>query len=131
MKNFGMKNKQLMTANIKMVKKLVIGIHYIKENKCKKILFKVFQIFKTVSGGGMYEGGNKFGKWIELDQRFYHENQVIYNCEYKNGQKFGRWNTKYMITSSDAFLLMQKIFLKNAFINIQVVADHIAKEVIV
>ncbi|CAD8167789.1 unnamed protein product [Paramecium octaurelia] len=47
-------------------------------------------------GGGSYDvkGSNlKIGKWIELSDEFYEDNQVSYNGEYQKGFKFGRWNT--------------------------------------
>ncbi|CAD8065871.1 unnamed protein product [Paramecium sonneborni] len=44
-------------------------------------------------GGGSYRGQIKIGKWIELDERFNEDKQIIYNGEYNiQGLKVGRWN---------------------------------------
>ncbi|CAD8095966.1 unnamed protein product [Paramecium primaurelia] len=76
---FGLEHKQLFKVNIKMDKDMVIGIFYIKINRC----------------GGLYsQGGNeiKVGKWIELYEEFYDDLQITYNGIYKFGKKVGRWN---------------------------------------
>ncbi|CAD8101837.1 unnamed protein product [Paramecium primaurelia] len=47
-------------------------------------------------GGGQYNlQGVKVGKWIELDDYFKENSQVIYNGEFKNGKKIGIWETVY------------------------------------
>ncbi|CAD8195660.1 unnamed protein product [Paramecium octaurelia] len=45
-------------------------------------------------GGGSYDGeeSKQIGKWIELSDSFYDLSQIIYNGEYKNGKKVGRWD---------------------------------------
>ncbi|CAD8123139.1 unnamed protein product [Paramecium sonneborni] len=51
--------------------------------------------------GGCYDNkGNeiKIGKWIDLDEAFNEQKQVIYDGEYMNGKKVGRWKT-YLISA--------------------------------
>ncbi|CAD8072405.1 unnamed protein product [Paramecium primaurelia] len=44
-------------------------------------------------GGGLYnEQGQRNGEWRELNNGFFNYSQVIYNGEYKNDQKIGRWD---------------------------------------
>ncbi|CAD8131226.1 unnamed protein product [Paramecium sonneborni] len=80
-------------------------------NNYKSEEFKQMQILENLqethlivqqnknSGGGSYdEEGNqkKIGKWVELDKRFCHAAQVIYNGEYNlNNMKVGRWDIYY------------------------------------
>ncbi|CAD8078505.1 unnamed protein product [Paramecium sonneborni] len=51
-------------------------------------------------GGGSYgddemEGNLKFGSWIELSDKFNMWNQIIYNGQYKNNQKIGKWEVQW------------------------------------
>ncbi|CAD8145673.1 unnamed protein product [Paramecium pentaurelia] len=52
--------------------------------------------FKMI-GGGQYDenlykvDSIKIGVWIELSETFYKYSQIIYNGEYKNGKKVGKW----------------------------------------
>ncbi|CAD8214876.1 unnamed protein product [Paramecium octaurelia] len=51
-------------------------------------------------GGGMYERKGeevKIGYWRELWERFDCFHNVIFNGEYKNGQKVGRWNILHRV----------------------------------
>ncbi|CAD8118556.1 unnamed protein product [Paramecium sonneborni] len=56
------------------------------------------------SGGGFYDQqGNqkKIGKWLELDEWFKYERQLIYQGEYNmNGAKIGRWDIQYVLNYS-------------------------------
>ncbi|CAD8129434.1 unnamed protein product [Paramecium sonneborni] len=60
-------------------------------NKCNYQMRK--GIKQGFSGGGVYdeEGGErKFGKWIELDDKFKFDKQITYNVEYNtNGMNIG------------------------------------------
>ncbi|CAD8104257.1 unnamed protein product [Paramecium sonneborni] len=49
-------------------------------------------------GCGYYHiySGNKIGRWVELDERFQIDKQVMYSGEYnKNGKKVGRWDSMF------------------------------------
>ncbi|CAD8137801.1 unnamed protein product [Paramecium octaurelia] len=52
---------------------------------------------QKIAGGYYDQGSNgiKIGKWIELSERFWKDQQVISIGEYNNGQKVGRWDIKY------------------------------------
>ncbi|CAD8110097.1 unnamed protein product [Paramecium primaurelia] len=59
-------------------------------------------------GGGSYDiwiGGSsiKVGMWIELNDRFKWDLQVIEKGEYKNGKKFGRWDTFFRLLWQQEF----------------------------
>ncbi|CAD8052093.1 unnamed protein product [Paramecium primaurelia] len=61
-------------------------------------------------GGGSYdltEGGIKNGIWIELSETFQNQCQVIYQGEYQNGIKVGKWEEK-----KRDFYAFNKNFLK-------------------
>ncbi|CAD8151626.1 unnamed protein product [Paramecium pentaurelia] len=61
-------------------------------------------------GGGSYdlkEGGIKNGIWIELSETFQNQSQVIYQGEYQNGIKVGKWEEK-----KRDFYAFSKSFLK-------------------
>ncbi|CAD8184649.1 unnamed protein product [Paramecium octaurelia] len=50
--------------------------------------------FNCVSGGGSYDevgNGIKVGDWIEINENY---QSITYVGEYKNGLKFGKWETK-------------------------------------
>ncbi|CAD8129028.1 unnamed protein product [Paramecium sonneborni] len=54
--------------------------------------------FKQIGGGSYDKEGSqkKIGKWIELDEKFSNNNQVIYNGEFNlNCMKVGRWEILY------------------------------------
>ncbi|CAD8213758.1 unnamed protein product [Paramecium pentaurelia] len=68
MKNSILKNKQFMGENIKMVQKWVHG------------------------GGGEYQNGIKIGQWTDLDEEYNEEKEAIYKGNYQNGQKIGKWD---------------------------------------
>ncbi|CAD8190639.1 unnamed protein product [Paramecium octaurelia] len=53
--------------------------------------------FEKIGGGSYNESGEeiKFGKWIEQSEVFRLDSQVIYNGQYKNGKKVGRWEVLY------------------------------------
>ncbi|CAK81113.1 unnamed protein product (macronuclear) [Paramecium tetraurelia] len=49
-------------------------------------------------GGGIYEekgDGMKIGEWVELSEGFSSLSQVVYQGEYKNSKKIGRWKILY------------------------------------
>ncbi|CAD8128965.1 unnamed protein product [Paramecium sonneborni] len=66
-------------------------------------------------GGGLYDQeGNqiKIGKWIELDKKFNHHNQIINSGEYNiHGMKIGRWDIMYCKYKEKKYQKMQ-ILLK-------------------
>ncbi|CAD8129612.1 unnamed protein product [Paramecium sonneborni] len=74
---------------------------YIGEYKNEKkvgiwdIFFDIEGIKKyELVGGGVYDvQGLKGGRWIDLCDHFSKNCQVIYRGEYKNGNKFGQWDT--------------------------------------
>ncbi|CAD8205826.1 unnamed protein product [Paramecium pentaurelia] len=48
-----------------------------------------------IIGGGLYNEGTddlKIGKWIDLSDRFCRNSYVIYQGEYLNGQRVGKWD---------------------------------------
>ncbi|CAD8156913.1 unnamed protein product [Paramecium octaurelia] len=52
--------------------------------------------FEAIGGGEYHqESLIKIGKWIELSDGFCRSSQVTFSGEYKNGNKFGRWNPQY------------------------------------
>ncbi|CAD8157806.1 unnamed protein product [Paramecium pentaurelia] len=63
--------------------------------------------FKLI-GGGEYEQVNqgdslKIGKWNELSDGFYGQSQIIYNGEYKNGNKVGSWDITFRKKENKSF----------------------------
>ncbi|CAD8151586.1 unnamed protein product [Paramecium pentaurelia] len=49
-----------------------------------------------IINGGIYNyKGEKDGQWTELSKKFWDKSQIIYNGEYKDGKKVGRWVIKY------------------------------------
>ncbi|CAD8055828.1 unnamed protein product [Paramecium primaurelia] len=103
MRDFIMKNKLLIMVNIKMVKKLVDGIYFLK--KYRKLIFTKCKIFlqsmkpKCLSGGGTYDLGIKRGQWIDLDEWFYIKKYVTWKGKYENGRKCGEWDIRYLDNS--------------------------------
>ncbi|CAD8166300.1 unnamed protein product [Paramecium pentaurelia] len=57
-------------------------------------------------GGGQYdqESSLKIGKWIEQSDGFSEYSQVIYNGEYINGRKIGKWEIDYRDNSDQSFI---------------------------
>ncbi|CAD8191775.1 unnamed protein product [Paramecium pentaurelia] len=47
---------------------------------------------KKLNGGQYNEQGQKNGKWRDLSDGFHEKSQVIYDGEYINGQKVGKWD---------------------------------------
>ncbi|CAD8214919.1 unnamed protein product [Paramecium pentaurelia] len=56
-----------------------------------------------IGGGNYYENQVKNCKWIEISDSFMTENQIIYKVEYKNSQKFGKWNMMFRILGEQKF----------------------------
>ncbi|CAD8081402.1 unnamed protein product [Paramecium primaurelia] len=57
-------------------------------------------------GGGFYSekgDGMKMGRWIELRRGFWRDLQVIYDGEYKNGNKVGRWDILFLRENEKEF----------------------------
>ncbi|CAD8137791.1 unnamed protein product [Paramecium octaurelia] len=59
-------------------------------------------------GGGEYQevdedNSRKIGMWAELNEGFYGQAQVIYNGEYKNGNKIGIWVISYRKNEVEKF----------------------------
>ncbi|CAD8197955.1 unnamed protein product [Paramecium pentaurelia] len=61
--------------------------------------------FKQIGGGQYDDNGDgiKIGKWVELDDEFFSLKQVTYNGVYDNGNKVGRWNVEYRQCGSELF----------------------------
>ncbi|CAD8058053.1 unnamed protein product [Paramecium primaurelia] len=80
--DFLIDHQQLLMVNIKMVKKLVDGLH------CLIWMETINRQFDELHGV-------KIGNWIDISEGFYQFSQVTFNGEYKNGKKVGRWNIYY------------------------------------
>ncbi|CAD8213918.1 unnamed protein product [Paramecium pentaurelia] len=65
--------------------------------------------FKIISWGCYdKEGyGIKIGQWVDLDEKFCYEKQVIHNGLYKNGKKVGRWEIQYRQYNQQDFKTIQ------------------------
>ncbi|CAD8187992.1 unnamed protein product [Paramecium octaurelia] len=65
---------------------------YLDNKKVGK--WKFLYLNDEIGGGSYDEGGNgiKVGKWIDLDEEFYKDKQLVYHGEYKNGNKVGLWS---------------------------------------
>ncbi|CAD8114180.1 unnamed protein product [Paramecium primaurelia] len=50
---------------------------------------------KIIDGGIYNYKGEKNGQWTELSKTFWDKSQIIYNGQYKDGKKVGRWAIKY------------------------------------
>ncbi|CAD8128983.1 unnamed protein product [Paramecium sonneborni] len=65
-------------------------------------------------GGGSYKDGEDFikiGRWVELDERFWYQKQVIYNGEYNiKGKKVGRWDSMYQSFNQNEYKQMQILY---------------------
>ncbi|CAD8108700.1 unnamed protein product [Paramecium sonneborni] len=59
------------------------------------IVLKITKIMNQC--GGFYDSeGIKTGKWVELDEHFFWEKQIIYEGQYNwKGMKIGQWDSKY------------------------------------
>ncbi|CAK81114.1 unnamed protein product (macronuclear) [Paramecium tetraurelia] len=74
-------------GNTKTVKRLVDGIQQGQDYKCK-----ILQGINIFSGGRSYdEKGEekKVGRWIELNDGFWNQSQVLYEGKYKNDKNLG------------------------------------------
>ncbi|CAD8213201.1 unnamed protein product [Paramecium pentaurelia] len=61
--------------------------------------------FKPIGGGSYDNGGDeiKIGKWIEINEYFKQNSQIIYIGQYKNGIKIGKWDIKYKNQDEEQF----------------------------
>ncbi|CAD8123452.1 unnamed protein product [Paramecium sonneborni] len=61
--------------------------------------------FELIGGGSYDELGNciKNGHWIELNDGFWSQSQIISNGEYRNGKKVDRWETLYRQMNKEHF----------------------------
>ncbi|CAD8172224.1 unnamed protein product [Paramecium pentaurelia] len=71
----------------------------------------IHQQFQFI-GGGSYdnqEGRDSFkiGKWLELSDGFHSDNQVMYEGEYKNGIKVGKWEIQMIHNKKKIYLNQQ------------------------
>ncbi|CAD8129068.1 unnamed protein product [Paramecium sonneborni] len=64
-------------------------------NDQRKGIWKQIYMDKELGSGEYNNQGEKYGKWIELSEGFNQHSQVLYNGEYKNGKKVGRWEIFY------------------------------------
>ncbi|CAD8208645.1 unnamed protein product [Paramecium octaurelia] len=65
-----------------------------------------FEKQNELIGGGLYDengSGNKIKNWIELADGFKDFSQVIYQGQYINGKKVGRWEIKQRYDDLDSF----------------------------
>ncbi|CAD8178907.1 unnamed protein product [Paramecium pentaurelia] len=61
----------------------------------------------SLIGGGKYKKGNeciKIGKWIEPDEFFKWDSQIIHCGKYRNGLKVGRWDIFYNYWDQNQFV---------------------------
>ncbi|CAD8070503.1 unnamed protein product [Paramecium sonneborni] len=83
-----------------------------KWKKSMDVIFEIqyFYVFLRNSGGGVYQelkvadqkqDSIKNGKWIEEQDGYYDKSQMIFVGEYKNGKKFGFWDTIYVVYSRE------------------------------
>ncbi|CAD8214159.1 unnamed protein product [Paramecium octaurelia] len=63
----------------------------------------IFYEEKQIGGGSYDEEGDKNGKWIDISDLFSVNSQVIYDGEYKNGKKIGRWDILYRMNAFQQF----------------------------
>ncbi|CAD8118357.1 unnamed protein product [Paramecium primaurelia] len=99
--------KQCIKVNIQIIKNAVDGIFGLIFQKIRQciIIIKCF----CFSGGGTYdeEGyGIKLGNWVELWDEFQILSQIMYNGEYKNAKKVGKWDLLYRYYDESEFKLI-------------------------
>ncbi|CAD8165308.1 unnamed protein product [Paramecium pentaurelia] len=70
---------------------------YINNKKVGRwdILFRRSNQFEKIGGGSYNEDEIKSGRWVEENEGFKQDSQIIYIGEYKNGKKIGGWNVLY------------------------------------
>ncbi|CAD8131101.1 unnamed protein product [Paramecium sonneborni] len=57
---------------------------------------------KIIGGGNYNEKGQKFGQWIEIDEKKYWEYcQLLYFGNYQDGIKVGIWETHFCLFTND------------------------------
>ncbi|CAD8077813.1 unnamed protein product [Paramecium sonneborni] len=59
--------------------------------------------FKIIGGGEYDSQGRKIGKWIDLNDNFYKQCQVIESGQYENEQRIGSWIIKFRYTINEPF----------------------------
>ncbi|CAD8132507.1 unnamed protein product [Paramecium octaurelia] len=75
---------------------------YLNNNKIRRWIY-IYE--KKTIGGGFYDEQNqKNGKWTELSDEFRRVSQVLYNGEYRNGKKVGRWDSFFREEEKENFL---------------------------
>ncbi|CAD8213277.1 unnamed protein product [Paramecium pentaurelia] len=103
----GIKLKFMKLANMFKVKGKETENIFMRIRRCTKLLISIRD------GGAYNEQGQKQGIWIELSEGFFSDYQVIYNGEYQNGKKVGKWNIGYRVNSRNiSFIQMQKNNIK-------------------
>ncbi|CAD8069661.1 unnamed protein product [Paramecium sonneborni] len=91
--------------------------------------------YKQIGGGTYGQKGNqiKIGKWIELDEEFTFDKQVIYRGEYNEyGRKVGRWDImfcKYGVTQDQQMQIYQKYKIQSIICVLVEVVYMIWKEI--
>ncbi|CAD8131052.1 unnamed protein product [Paramecium sonneborni] len=63
---------------------------YNKRQRRGKLAYFIQDI--EIGGGQQNDFGKKIGKWVDLSDTFWKENQVLYFGEYNNRIKVGAWN---------------------------------------
>ncbi|CAD8076579.1 unnamed protein product [Paramecium primaurelia] len=99
----GLKNGQWIEIHENFDRHLPIGYYGSYKNGMKigKWVTKYFELNtvmqsdQDIIGSGNYdeENGLKNGDWLELDENFWRGCQVKYVGKYKNGKKYGSWDT--------------------------------------
>ncbi|CAD8096295.1 unnamed protein product [Paramecium primaurelia] len=90
--------KLFMMVNMQMEKKLENGISCLGNMEIIRNLNRCEGYYSEKQECDGLLGSIKIGRWVELFERFGSGNllqQIVYNGEYKNGFKIGRWNTLY------------------------------------
>ncbi|CAD8213279.1 unnamed protein product [Paramecium pentaurelia] len=91
-------NQQLLEVNL-LKQNRNLRMWRIKSLKIESL--KIYQLVLFDVRGGLYKQDQKDGKWIDLNDSVWNQNQIVYNGEYKNGNKIGLWNILYKSKDSN------------------------------
>ncbi|CAD8198465.1 unnamed protein product [Paramecium octaurelia] len=84
-----------------------VTYHGVYQNGRKVGKWDTFYQDEQIGGGSYGENSAssqiKLGKWIELSDCFWGGGQIIFNGEYHDGKKIGRWYTLYRRWKKDSF----------------------------
>ncbi|CAD8100894.1 unnamed protein product [Paramecium sonneborni] len=59
--------------------------------------------YDTIGKGNYNENGEKIGLWMEFCENFKDDSQIIFEGNYQNGKKFGKWISKYRYCEDQEF----------------------------